>query len=164
MPDLPTHCALPPDCRDGVVFGIDFGTKRIGLAVGQRISGTAAPLGTIRTGNSGEPWKSISAWVAEWHPALFVVGIAHRPSGDENPIVRSTREFCAHLAKRYRLPVLTVDETLSTAESRRQYRARSQRFRESFEQVKDEWAAQVILQTWLDEPSSQEHAKAETQT
>jgi len=142
------------ESREGVVFGIDFGTKRIGVAVGQRVTGTAAPLGTIRTGNRGEPWRSISAWVSEWHPVLFVVGVAHRPDGEENPIVGLTREFCAHLARRYQLPVLTVDETLSTAESRRRYQTRSKRPRESFDEVKDEWAAQVILQMWLDEPSS----------
>lgn len=153
MPDVRSDCAPPLASRQEVIFGIDFGTKRIGVAVGQRITGTAKPLGTIRIGNSGEPWKSISALVAEWRPALFVVGIAHRPEGSENPIVGLTREFCAHLAKRYRLPVVTVDETLSTAESRRQYRERSKRPRASFDHVKDEWAAQVILQTWLDEPS-----------
>lgn len=157
MPDVRSDRPPASAFRQEVVFGIDFGTKRIGVAVGQRVTGTAKPLGTIRTGHSGEPWKSLSAWVTEWRPALFVVGIAHRPEGSENPIVGLTREFCAHLVRRYRLPVFTIDETLSTAESRRQYRERSRRPREGFDQVKDEWAAQVILQTWFDEPSSKTH-------
>lgn len=157
MPDVCVASAPVVVSREGVVLGIDFGTKRIGVAVGQSVTGTAAPLGTIRAGNSGEPWKSISAWVAEWRPVLFVVGLAHRPEGEENPIVGLTRQFCAHLAKRYRLPVVTVDETLSTAESRRHYHERLQGARAPFNQVKDEWAAQVILQTWFDNPASQTH-------
>ncbi len=135
----------------GVVLGIDFGTKRIGMAVGQRVTGTAVPLGTIQLSHSGEPWKTITEMVASWQPYLLVVGIAYRPDGGENPINVETLRFCRQLQKRYRLPVDMVDETLSTAESRQRYFAGNRINRTSFRELKDEWAAQVILQTWLDQ-------------
>lgn len=132
-------------------MGVDFGTKKIGLAIGQRITATAVPLGTIRAGNAGEPWKTLSRMVASWKPLLFVVGLSVHPDGHDNPITRDTRRFCEHLKKRYGLPVITMDETLSTAESRRRYFTGPHRSKVAFGDVKDAWAAQVILQTWLDE-------------
>lgn len=135
----------------GVVIGFDFGTRKIGLAIGQRITGMAAPLCTIRLGNAGEPWKTISAMVALWRPALFVVGLACQLDGSDNLITEDIRRFCRHLEKRYRLPVHTIDETLSTAESRQRFFAERRNLRTRFLQVKDELAAQVILQTWLDQ-------------
>lgn len=151
MPDCGGASARGVQGTSGVVIGFDFGTKRIGLAIGQRVTGTAAPLGTIRLGSTGEPWKTISELVANWQPVLFVVGLAYLPDGGENPITADTHRFCRHLEKRYRLPVRTIDETLSTAESRQRYFERRGGRNQSFREVKDEWAAQVILQTWFDE-------------
>ena len=135
----------------GVVIGFDFGTKNIGLAIGQEITDTAAPLCTIRLGDAGEPWKTISQVVATWAPALFVVGMPYRADGEENPVAEDTRRFCRHLQKRFRLPVYTVDETLSTSESRSRFFAERRHRRTAFVRVKDELAAQVILQTWFDQ-------------
>ena len=151
MPDSDRSIEKTATVAAGVVIGVDFGTKRIGLAIGQRVTGTAVPLCTIRVGNVGEPWKTISETVVTWRPALFVVGLSRHPEGRDNPVTEETRRFCGHLQKRYRLPVVTIDETLSTADSRRRYFAEPRGSKLAFSDVKDEWAAQVILQTWLDE-------------
>jgi putative holliday junction resolvase len=134
----------------GIMIGFDFGTKRIGVSIGQRITGTAAPLRTIRLASHGEPWKSIAELVASWRPEAFIVGFAYPFNGSENPIAPAMDQFCKTLARRYRVPVHRVDETLSTAESRRTFFA-GERRRSAFRDVKDELAAQVILQTWLDQ-------------
>lgn len=151
MPESGRVTSTEAPMAPGVVLGFDFGSKRIGLAIGQRVTRTAAPLCTIRLRNSGEPWKTISEVVAVWRPFLFIVGIAHHPDGGENPIAGQTQGFCRHLERRYGLPVVMVDETLTTAESRWRYFSDHRRKRVPFSELKDEWAAQVILQTWLDE-------------
>ncbi len=150
MPDPVLPSGKPAAVVPGMVIGVDFGTKKIGLAIGQRITGTAAPLCTIRAGRVGEPWKTISEMVTAWNPQLFVVGLSFHPEGYDNPITAETRRFCEHLKKRYGRPVETIDETLSTAECRRRYFAEPRRSKSAFDDVKDEWAAQVILQAWLD--------------
>lgn len=134
----------------GITIGFDFGTKRIGVSIGQRITATAAPLRTIRLASHGEPWKSIGELVGSWNPEAFVVGFAYPFDGAENPIAPAMDQFCKTLERRYRVPVHRVDETLSTAESRRIFFAGDRR-RSPFRDVKDELAAQVILQTWLDQ-------------
>lgn len=149
MPDRGTCRPEAADRPVGVVIGFDFGTKYIGVAVGQGVTGTSAPLCTIRLGAAGEPWKTISEVVATWRPARFVVGMPYRGDGSENPIVEDTRRFCRHLQKRFGLPAHTIDETLSTAESRARFFAERRHRRTLFEQVKDEMAAQVILETWF---------------
>ena len=147
-PEVPN---VDPSSSRAVVIGFDFGSKNIGVAIGQRITGMAAPLRTIRLGQSQEPWRTISEVVAAWRPAAFVVGLAYQFDGTENPITPATERFCQELERRYRIPVHRVDETLSTAESRQRFYADNRSCRALFRDLKDELAAQVILQTWLDE-------------
>ncbi|MFO1417653.1 MAG: Holliday junction resolvase RuvX [Methylotetracoccus sp.] len=129
-------------------LGFDFGTKRIGVAVGQKLTGTARPLQTIRLASHGEPWRSIGSLIDTWRPDALVVGFAYPFDGGENPIASAMDQFCKILERRFGIPVHRVDETLSTAEARSAFHAGPRR-RERFLDVKDELAAAVILQTWL---------------
>lgn len=135
----------------GVFLGFDFGEKRVGVAVGQAVTGTATALETIRTSNKAEFWKAIGRLIEEWQPSAFVVGLSHQENGEENPITELTRRFCRQLEGRYRLPVHTVDETLTTMESRHLFRQQHSRKSLAFIDRKDQLAAQLILQTWLSE-------------
>jgi putative Holliday junction resolvase len=131
-------------------LGFDFGEKFIGVAVGQRITGTATGLETIRVTSGDAVWNAVARLVKTWQPAAFVVGMPYHPEeGQENPIVQPILRFCRQLEGRYHKPVYTMDETLSTKESQEIfYRERSKRS-SRFVDVKDELAAQLILQTWL---------------
>jgi putative holliday junction resolvase len=135
----------------GVFLGFDFGEKRVGVAVGQAITGTATALETIRTASKVEFWKAIGRLIEQWQPTAFVVGLSHQENGDENPITELTRRFCRQLEGRYRLPVHTVDETLTTMESRHLFNQQRNRKSLTFTDRKDQLAAQLILQTWLSE-------------
>jgi putative Holliday junction resolvase len=130
-------------------LGFDFGEKRIGVAVGQSVSGTAAPLRTIPSSPLAGRWQAISDLVEQWRPAALIVGLSYQQDGAENPITAKTLRFCRQLEDRYHLPVFTIDETLTTVASRSFFYARPRRKSVRFEQVKDEMAAQLILQTWL---------------
>jgi putative Holliday junction resolvase len=136
--------------RNATFLGFDFGARNIGVAVGQRITGTASPLQTIRVTSSEALWEAVSRLVATWQPSAFVVGIPYHPvEGEENPIVQPIRDFCQGLEQRFQRPTYKMDETLSTKESQEIfYRERLKRSVQ-FADIKDELAAQLILQTWL---------------
>lgn len=137
------------DDRGATYFGFDFGERNIGVAVGQSVTGTAAPLKTLRAQPNAQLWAAVSDLIRQWEPAALVVGLSHQQDGSENPITAPTLRFCRQLEGRYLLPVFTVDETLTTAESRTHFYERRRRKSVEFDQVKDEMAAQLILQTWF---------------
>lgn len=137
----------------GVVVGFDVGTKRLGVAVGQTVTRSATALCTIALGRKYEPWQSLSAILNTWHPAACVVGWPYPRDGEDNPIIVEIERFSAALARRYRLPVFAVDETLSTAEARQRHFAGTRRRSTPFLAQKDELAAEVILQMWLEQPT-----------
>jgi putative Holliday junction resolvase len=95
-----------------IIVAFDFGFRRIGIATANRETQTASPLTTVRV--DGEPpWHELDRIITEWQPAQLVVGV---PEGDgTETVARRAREFAARLAKRYELPVATVDETLTSA-------------------------------------------------
>lgn len=130
-------------------LGFDYGTKHIGVAVGQRLTGIASPLGTVRVTQNKPDWAAIEKFVAEWHPAALVIGVAYQPDGSENPITQPMLRFGRQLEGRFHLPVHAMDETLSTFESRQMLYEDLQVNRKTYLAAKDALAAQRILQSWL---------------
>ena len=143
------------------ILGFDFGLRRIGVAVGQTLIGTASPLQTLHCVDGNPDWKMVSQIITEWCPAALVVGLPLTADGTETSLLSTIRTFIRHLEKRYQLPVYGIDEHLSSreAESRlvvpknqstRQSSDKKTRSRYPKEAI-DSMAAQVILQTWLAE-------------
>ena len=145
---------LRAESIEGVVIGFDFGTKRIGVAVGQTVTCSAAAMCTIQLSRKHEPWKTVTEIQAVWQPAAFVVGWPYPRDGDENPIRVEIDRFAAGLARRYGLPVFSFDETLSTAAARQCHFGEPQRHSSRFSARKDELAARLILQSWLEQPEA----------
>ena len=134
----------------GVYLGFDYGERNIGVAVGQTFSGTASPLFTVREATRDGRWRAIQGLVEQWKPAGLVVGVAWQQDGEANPVTSAMLRFCRQLEGRFHLPVHTMDETLSTAESKSIYRARTpSRTARRFVDMKDEMAACLILESWL---------------
>ena len=145
MPNSPASPTNP-----GTYLGFDYGDKHIGVSVGQTVTRTATGLETIPTLGKDNRWAAISRLVEAWRPVGFVVGLAYQDDGSENPIGVQILKFCRQLEGRYGLPVYTMDETLSTLESKSLfYQSRAKRST-GFGAVKDILAAQLILQTWLE--------------
>lgn len=95
-----------------IVVAFDFGLRRIGIATANRQTLTASPLTTVRVERE-LPWRELDRIIDDWRPAQLVVGV---PEGEgTEQVARRAREFAAELAKRYDLPVATVDETLTSA-------------------------------------------------
>ncbi len=135
----------------GTYLGFDFGSKKIGVAVGQRVTRTASPLETIRSEKKTVRWQAIDRLVAAWRPAALIVGIAVQEDGSDNPVTPLMRKFCRQLEARYCLPVHTVDERLTSMESRRLLFDELKLRARDVHAYNDQVAARLILQSWLDE-------------
>lgn len=121
---------------DGVVLGFDFGTRRIGVAIGNRLTRSARPSTTIDARDE-LCWKALRALIDEWQPVALVVGIPRYPDDTPHALTARCERFARQLEGRYRLPVARVDERYSSAVVER-------------ESDVDAAAATVILQQWLD--------------
>lgn len=132
-------------------LGFDFGNKKIGLAVGQLTTKTASPLETIRSHNQVPDWEKISQIILEWQPTGLVVGVSHQSDGSDNPITPRMLKFCRQLNGRYNLPVFQVDEALSTFEAKQMLYDDVQVSAGKLWAVQDQLAAQLILQSWLNQ-------------
>lgn len=103
----------------GRFLAFDFGTRRTGMASGNRLTRSATPLGTIRA-EGGARWAPIEAQVRAWQPDALVVGVPFHPDGAEHENTRRARRFARQLHARLGLPVYEVDERYSTAEAHAQ--------------------------------------------
>ncbi len=130
------------------VLGFDFGTKRIGVAVGQLITETARPLTMLAAKNGVPQWDQIEKLIKTWRPDAIIVGIPLNMDGTEQAVTKKARAFASSLAERYKIPVHGIDERLTTRDARDQvfkkggYKALQDR------QI-DSIAAQLILETWF---------------
>jgi putative holliday junction resolvase len=97
-------------------MAFDFGTKRTGVAVGNRITYTAQALTTV-TGHGAQRWQMIDAVVAEWAPQAMVIGVPFHPDGNPHENTRLARQFGRQLAARYHLQVYEADESYTTTEA-----------------------------------------------
>ena len=142
---------LPGVVENPTYLGFDFGSKKIGVAVGQRITGTASPLQTINAVNQKPNWKVIRQLIQEWQPGGLVVGISKKEDGTDNPITPKIEKFCRQLEGRFQLPVFTIDEKLSTFEAKQLLFDDLGVNADKLWQVQDQLAAQLILQSWLNQ-------------
>ncbi len=141
----------------GTYLCFDFGNKKIGAAVGQTITATASPLQTIRSINQNPDWDIISKLIQEWRPTGLVVGISKQADGSDNPITPRMLKFCRQLEGRYQLPVYQQDETLSTFEAKQLLFDEIRLSAAKLWEVQDQLAAQLILQTWLNNYTNKDH-------
>ncbi|MEM0513968.1 Holliday junction resolvase RuvX [Pseudoalteromonas sp. YIC-827] len=97
------------------VMGFDFGTKSIGVAIGQELTGTANALRAIKARDGIPNWDDIRALVNEWQPDLLVVGLPLNMDGTEQDLTHRARKFANRLHNQTGLQVETQDERLTTA-------------------------------------------------
>lgn len=130
------------------VIAIDFGTGRIGLAVGHVLTGSASPLPPLKARDGIPDWTELDKVVAEWQPDAIVVGIPVNMDGTISEMARRARKFANRLHERCKVPCFLADERLSTAEAKSIHfeRGGSADFRK--ESV-DGIAAQLILESWF---------------
>jgi putative Holliday junction resolvase len=132
----------------GTVLAFDFGTRRIGVAVGETTVGVAHPLATLA--NRDATLDDVAALVAEWRPSLLLVGLPTHADGTPHAMTGRARRFAASLRARFALPVALSDERFTTRAASSALRdasgSRSRR-----KAARDAVAAQILLQAYLDE-------------
>ena len=106
-------------CGPRSFLAFDFGTRRVGVAVGNELLGSARPLATVAQRGDAR-FAAIARLVDEWHPDALVVGVPFHPDGAEHENTRRARAFGRQLHGRFGMPVHEVDERYSTTEARAQ--------------------------------------------
>ena len=134
---------------DEVVLAFDFGTQRIGVAVGATMLRNARPLTTIAVAANAQRFEAIGKLIAEWQPARLVVGLPLNLDGSEHEMTARCRRFAQQLEGRFKLPVCFADERLSSAEAEARLRADGRNLRRDKLAI-DAEAAAIILQSYFD--------------
>ena len=137
-----------------IILAFDFGRRRIGVACGDTVSRSAAPLGAVPVGPAGPPWDALGSLMREWRPAVLVVGLPYNVDGTESGEAGAARGFADELARRYALPVRLVDERYSSLEAGtrlKDARESGARKRRVSKPDIDAAAACIILERWFNE-------------
>ncbi len=137
---------------DAVFFGIDFGLKKIGVAISQNITKKASPLAIIYNKRNIINWNELDQIIITWSPKIIIVG---QPTvKKENNFTRALDSFNKQLSERYsdRLKIIKYSEEYTTEESKGLYRE----MRQNHEKINkkyhlDDVSASIILQSWLNE-------------
>lgn len=133
----------------GTVMGFDFGEKRIGVAVGETLLKTAHANCTIDAEVNEVRFSEIEKLIKEWSPSLLIVGLPTYMDGSEHLLTKLSKKFAQRLEGRFNLPVMMIDERLSSAEASQQLSEAGIKGRDQKEKI-DAVAAQVILQSYFD--------------
>ena len=130
----------------GTLLGFDYGTRKIGVAVGQTLTGTATPLETLLAVKQKPDWTRITQLIEEWQPEALVVGLPLDVDDSETDATSPARRFSRQLEGRFGLKVHLADERFTSFEARDRLGHKAKNV-EDYDAV----AAKLILETWLDE-------------
>jgi putative Holliday junction resolvase len=141
----------------GTVLAFDFGTKRIGVAVGNSVSCSARSLTTVCSETNEQRFALIGSLIAEWQPSALVVGLPCNDDGSMHEISQLCRRFANRLKGRFNLPVILVDERYTSAAASSQLAEMGVRGVKQ-KPLLDQVAAQQILQAYFNEPGAGTYA------
>jgi putative Holliday junction resolvase len=130
------------------VLGLDFGMKKMGVAIGQTVTRTATPLTLLRAKNGEPVWDELIRIIGQWKPDVLVVGRPLNMDGTVQPLTEAVENFARSLRAHTGLPVCFADERLSTVEARAAIFEKGG-YRKLAGHPVDAKAAQIILQDWL---------------
>lgn len=131
-------------------LAFDFGTKYIGVAVGQDVTNSARPLTTICLKSGEIDWVLIKKIIKTWMPKALIVGIPYNMSADHQWITVLAKQFSEQLAQETQCVVHTIDERLSSSEAKEALFDQGG-YKALKKEAIDAMAAKIILETWLQE-------------
>ncbi|ALO34157.1 Holliday junction resolvase [Colwellia sp. MT41] len=130
------------------VIGFDFGKKYIGVAVGQEMTGSATPLGSIKATDGMPHWHNLAKYLTEWQPDVIVVGLPLNMDGSEQQLTLDAKKFGKRIQGRFGINVEFQDERLTTADAKEQLFARG-----GFKNLKkdniDAESARLIIESYF---------------
>ncbi|GKW13682.1 MULTISPECIES: Holliday junction resolvase RuvX [Pectobacterium] len=131
------------------ILAFDFGTKSIGVAIGQEITGTARALTSFKAQEGIPDWQKVEKLLSEWQPDLVVVGLPLNMDGTEQPLTARARKFANRLHGRFGVAIELHDERLSTVEARADLFERGG-FKALDKGSVDAASAVIILESWFE--------------
>ncbi|QAX81461.1 Holliday junction resolvase RuvX [Candidatus Pseudomonas adelgestsugas] len=134
-----------------LILGFDYGTKKIGVAIGQLITGQARELCTLKAKNGTPEWNKVEALIKEWKPDAIIVGLPLNMDGTHGDMCLRAAKFARRLSRRYSLPFYTYDERLTTVEAKFERHNRSGQIGNYRNDPVDAIAATLLLQGWLND-------------
>lgn len=140
------------------LLAFDYGTKNIGLAYGQTLTGSARELTRIKARDGIPDWHQIGTLVQEWRPDLLLVGLPLNMDGSDSELSVRARKFANRLHGRFALQVELVDERLTSFDAKGEVMARGGS-RDYKNDPIDSIAARLILEAWL-ERQALEHRRS----
>ncbi|CAM3873518.1 Holliday junction resolvase RuvX [Rheinheimera salexigens] len=132
------------------ILSFDYGTKSIGVAVGQEFTGTASLLSALKAQDGTPDWSKLELLIKEWQPDLLLIGLPLNMDGTEQPFTARCRKFANRLHGRFGLPVSLHDERLTTTEARSQLFAEGGYRKLSKDKV-DSLSAKIIFESWYEQ-------------
>lgn len=130
------------------VLGFDYGRLRIGVAVGQTITGSANPVCVLKARDGQPNWGEIEALLQQWQPDALIVGKPMHMDGNPHEVTAAAIKFGNRLHGRYGYQVFMVDERLSSVAAEELMRELPSGMRTGKMEL-DSMAAKVIVETWL---------------
>jgi len=134
----------------GTIIAFDFGLRRIGVAVGQTLTGSANALAVVSVSTQPD-WQAVTGIIKEWRPAALVIGLPLADDGGETEMSKGARRFGRQLEGRFGLSVFFEDEHLTSFSAEQRFVEARKRggMRRKDAALKDAMAAQIILESWL---------------
>ena len=131
------------------LMGFDFGTKSIGVATGQEITGSASPLTSLKANEGIPDWAQIEKLLKEWQPDLLIVGLPLNMDGTEQEMTQRARKFGQRLHGRFGFQVEFKDERLTTTDAKARLFEHGG-YRALGKSRVDAVSAQLILESWME--------------
>ena len=126
---------------NSIVMSFDFGMKRIGVAVGQKVTQTASGLGVVQAFDGIPKWDYLDKIVLDWQPERFIVGLPINMDGSNSEMSKKAQKFSRRISSRYNIRSEMFDERLTSFEAREH----------DGKTHIDAIAAKLILESWLRE-------------
>jgi len=130
-------------------LSFDYGIKRIGVAVGQTITGTASELSPLKAKDGIPNWQEIEKLIKEWQPDILLVGLPLNMDGSESEMSKRARKFANRLHGRFGKPFEMVDERLSSEEAK--YDLRDQGIHDFGHHSVDGMVAKILFEDWCEQ-------------
>ena len=131
------------------LMGFDFGTRSIGIATGQEITGTASPLTSLKANDGIPDWSRLEKLLKEWQPDLLVVGLPLNMDGTEQEMTVRARKFGQRLHGRFGFQVEFKDERLTTTDAKARLFEHGG-YKALGKSRVDAVSAQLILESWME--------------
>ncbi|HNJ86698.1 MAG TPA: Holliday junction resolvase RuvX [Agitococcus sp.] len=135
------------------VLGFDFGTKKAGVAIGQQITASASPLSPLVMRDGIPEWPVIEQLIKAWQPQLLLVGLPLNMDDSESELSHLARKFARRLHHRFNLPVLMVDERLTSRSAKEMLKDIGQQRKGKLPSL-DSTAAVLMVEGWLAAPAT----------